>query len=104
MRVTFYRLKFFLVQLIVLTLGITAMHCPAALAQAQPDRVWLAGRYDGTRLVVYFDAVQFNGTIPPRRREACLSGGSGLFLSRQTSSELHCTVSKWAEYGTLRSG
>ncbi len=66
MRVPFHRVKSFLVQWIVLALGITAMHYPAAaLAQTQPDRVWLAGRCDGNRLVVYFDVVQFNGTIPP---------------------------------------
>jgi hypothetical protein len=58
-----YPFKSFLVQL-VLTLGIAAMQCSAALAQTQPDRLWLAGRYDGNRLVVYFDAVQFNGTVP----------------------------------------
>lgn len=48
----------------VLALGIALMQCSAALAQTQTDRIWLAGRYDGNRLVVYFDAVQFNGTVP----------------------------------------
>src|SRR6185312_3077386 len=47
-----------------LAIGIAVMQCSAVLAQTQPDRVWLAGRYDGNRLVVYFDAVQFNGTVP----------------------------------------
>ena len=34
------------------------------IAQAQSDRFWLAGRYDGNRVIVYFDAVKFNGTVP----------------------------------------
>lgn len=33
------------------------------IAQAQSDRFWLAGRYDGNRIIVYFDAVKFNGTL-----------------------------------------
>src|SRR6185312_6718115 len=57
------RLNFFLVRS-ALAIGIAVMQCSAVLAQTQPDRVWLAGRYDGNRLVVYFDAVQFNGTVP----------------------------------------
>jgi hypothetical protein len=56
--------KCFLPQLIILAFAIIAMCSPVALAQTQPDRVWLAGRYDGNRLVVYFDAVLFNGTVP----------------------------------------
>lgn len=38
-------------------------------ADAQPvgthsERFWLAGRYDGYRIIVYFDVVKFNGTVP----------------------------------------
>ena len=41
----------------------------AGTADAQPaanhlERFWLAGRYDGNRMIVYFDAVKFNGTVP----------------------------------------
>ena len=32
--------------------------------QSQPERFWLAGRYDGNRVIVYFDAVKFNRTVP----------------------------------------
>jgi hypothetical protein len=60
MRVPFQS-KCFL-QLIIL--AVVAMHLPTALAETQQARVWLAGRYDGNRLLVYFDAVQFNGTVP----------------------------------------
>jgi hypothetical protein len=48
----------------MLFLGVIAGRSSLLLAQTQPDRIWLAGRYDGNRLVVYFDAVHFNGTVP----------------------------------------
>jgi hypothetical protein len=35
-----------------------------ALAPPEAERFWLAGRYDGNRIVVYFDAVHFRGTVP----------------------------------------
>jgi hypothetical protein len=54
--------------LTILFLGVIAGRSSLLLAQRQPDRVWLAGRYDGNRLVVYFDAVQFNGTFPTTQR------------------------------------
>jgi hypothetical protein len=49
--------------LVFLLVGIAAQH-GTAFAQDQPQRFWLAGRYDRNRVVVYFDAVKFNGTIP----------------------------------------
>lgn len=33
-------------------------------AQPQSERVWLGGRYDGTRVIAYFDAVRFGETFP----------------------------------------
>jgi hypothetical protein len=35
-----------------------------AFGQTPPERFWLAGRYDGNRVIVYFDAVKFNRTVP----------------------------------------
>jgi len=35
-----------------------------ALAQTTSERCWLAGCYDGNRIVVYFDAVKFGDTFP----------------------------------------
>jgi hypothetical protein len=37
----------------------------SAQCQTKPDRVWLAGRYDGNRVIIYFDAVRFDDTLPP---------------------------------------
>jgi hypothetical protein len=39
-----------------------ALHFTPAFAQKKAERFWLAGRYDGNRVVIYFDAVKFEGT------------------------------------------
>ena len=61
----------FVVRLAIL--GIIAMTltsqvvAQAQIAQVQPEqapeRFWIAGRYDGNRIIVYFDAVKFEGTL-----------------------------------------
>ena len=40
-----------------------AVHCTWAFGQTNPERFWVAGRYDGDRVVVYFDAVKFQGSM-----------------------------------------
>jgi hypothetical protein len=32
--------------------------------QAPPEHFWIAGRYDGNKVIVYFDAVKFGNTYP----------------------------------------
>lgn len=49
---------------ITLVLGILALQPCIVRAQTQPERFWITGRYDRTRIIVYFDAVKFNGTLP----------------------------------------
>lgn len=45
--------------------GIAIPNEDMARAQTEsPERFWVAGRYDGNRVIVYFDAVEFNGTLP----------------------------------------
>jgi hypothetical protein len=78
MRVPHDRRKSFLL-LTILTLGITTLQSGAALAQSQPERFWLAGRYDGNRILVYFDAVKFNGTIPSEAEKIPCPVAVGLF-------------------------
>jgi hypothetical protein len=63
MRVPFHRVESLLMRLIVLTLGIATARCALA-DQTQPQRFWLAGRYDGNRIIVYFEGVKFKGTMP----------------------------------------
>ncbi len=55
--------KFLGLCLVFLLVEIAAQH-GTAFAQDQPQRFWLAGRYDRNRVIVYFDAVKFNGTLP----------------------------------------
>ena len=58
--------KLVLLCLLPLTLALSAPHYVSA--QAKPERFWLAGRYDGNRVIVYFDAVKFNGALPSTSR------------------------------------
>ena len=46
-----------------------ALLCPSVLAQTQRERFWLAGRYDGNRVLVYFQAIKFKHTIPTNARQ-----------------------------------
>jgi hypothetical protein len=46
------------------TVSAVIIQCHSAYAQENPERFWLAGRYDWNRIVVYFDAVHFGGTVP----------------------------------------
>src|SRR5437867_281973 len=47
-----------------LVLGVFVSHSVPAPTQTTPERFWLAGRYDGSRIIVYFGAVKFGGTVP----------------------------------------
>ena len=40
----------------------------SAVGQTARERFWLAGRYDGNRVLVYFQGVKFKHTIPPNAR------------------------------------
>src|SRR5690348_17191100 len=64
-----------LLRLTVAFLGISILHSHIALSQTRPERVWLAGRYDGTRIIVYFDAVHFNGTLPATAKKIIPTAG-----------------------------
>jgi hypothetical protein len=57
------------IRLTVLLLGLLIVRYTPSYAQKQSERHWLAGRYDGNRVVVYFDAVTFNGTMTANARE-----------------------------------
>ena len=47
-----------------LMLGLLVSRNVPFLGQTAPERFWLAGRYDGNRIIVYFDAVKFRQTVP----------------------------------------
>jgi hypothetical protein len=52
LRLTFSVLAFF-----------TVLHYIPTFGQTKPERFWVAGRYDGDRVLVYFDSVKFEGTM-----------------------------------------
>jgi hypothetical protein len=49
---------------VCLSLALLAAHGDPAFGQTTPERVWLAGRYDRTSVIVCFEAVTFTGTFP----------------------------------------
>lgn len=53
---------------VVLLSGVLFVPWRPAMGQKVPERFWLAGRYDGNRVVIFFDAVQFEGTMAPVER------------------------------------
>jgi hypothetical protein len=57
------RYSFFL-RFTILLLGVATAQCASTPTQTEASRFWLAGRYDGNRIIVYYDAVQFHGTVP----------------------------------------
>lgn len=58
--------KKILLSIVTLILAISALTMVPQTppSRAQRDPFWIAGRYDGNRVIIYFDAVVFNGTIP----------------------------------------
>ncbi|MGA7416323.1 MAG: hypothetical protein WBW33_37985 [Bryobacteraceae bacterium] len=49
------------------------------LGKEKPERFWLAGRYDGNRVVVYFDAVKFGNNGPPNAIDIPYPVAKGFF-------------------------
>ena len=48
-------------------------------AQTPPERYWLAGRYDGNRVIVYFEGVKFKGTMPSSPHRLASPTAEGFF-------------------------
>src|SRR5207302_6475417 len=73
----------------ILILALVVTFSLAVSAQIQPERFWLAGRYDGDRILIYFQAVKFNHTIPQNARrlpDAVVDGFLTKSRSLQTTS------------------
>jgi hypothetical protein len=49
----------------IAVLGAIALQVSPVLGQAEPEPFWIAIRYDSSRVIIYFDAVKFNNTVPP---------------------------------------
>jgi hypothetical protein len=64
------------VQFGILVLALSAVRSPLTSQTSRrpspsltDERFWLAGRYDTNRIIVYFEAVQFNGTLPSNAQQ-----------------------------------
>jgi len=55
---------------------------PAA-AQSPSPRFWLAGRYDGNHVIVFFDAVKFKGTVPRTARSLAVPTTPGFLFQKE---------------------
>src|SRR2546423_12359758 len=56
---------FCVLRLTALLLGASVVYSGSVMGQSQTEQFWLGGRYDGNRVVVYFDKVKFKGTMSP---------------------------------------
>ena len=64
---------------LLIIFALFALRCIPGWGQQQPDRLWLAGRYDGDRVVIYFDAVKFAGAMAPNARKIADPVAAGFF-------------------------
>ncbi len=57
------------------------------IAQTRKPRFWLAGRYDGNRIVAFFDAVKFKGTVPRTARPLPIPATFGFLFQDELPAE-----------------
>jgi hypothetical protein len=65
--------------------ALAALSVPSipTIAQEPSARFWLAGRYDGNRIVVFFDAVKFKGTVPPSAHTLAIPAALGFLFQKE---------------------
>jgi hypothetical protein len=66
-------------RLAVLILVLLTLNSIPIYGQPKSERFWVAGRYDGNRVLVYFDAVKFKGTLPSSARKLPYPVADGFF-------------------------
>jgi hypothetical protein len=79
MTIILAKANFITLRLAVLSLGLLALCYTVTFGQKESERFWLAGRYDGNRVVVYFDAVKFEGTMSSNARKIANPAASAFF-------------------------
>ena len=65
---------------------VIAVQLVPVTAQPPTPRFWLAGRYDGNHIIVFFDAVKFNGTVPRTARPLAIPTTVGFLFQRELSA------------------
>ncbi|HXX21305.1 MAG TPA: hypothetical protein VEJ46_18050 [Candidatus Acidoferrum sp.] len=78
--------RIILQRLAALLLGLLAVRCAPTFGQKKAERFWLAGRYDGNRVVIYFDAVKFEGTMHSNARKIAPPVADAFFEPVQLSA------------------
>jgi hypothetical protein len=64
----------------VLSLVIVCESFGQSQSQAERQPFWLAGRYDGNRVIIYFDSVKFNNTVPSNAPRIVAPVAEGFYL------------------------
>lgn len=60
---------------------------PQARNEAPPgERVWIAGRYDANRIIVYLDSAEFRDTVPTSARKIAAPKADGFFTPMAMSA------------------
>jgi hypothetical protein len=76
----------------ILILCLVIAHRDSILGQAPSDRVWLAARYDRTRVVIYFEAARFHGTFPRNAGNIAAPEADVLFPPQAVSADSLASV------------
>ncbi len=77
-------------------LVVTSARLVPAAAQAPGPRFWLAGRYDGNHVIVFFDAVKFKGTVPRTARPLAIPTTFGFLFQRELPTSYVAQLQKKA--------
>lgn len=86
MRVPSSNSRLFFVLLTIVLFGSIAVQCAPIPNQTKSDHFWLAGRYDRNRIIVYFGAVKFSGTLPHDVNRLADPVAGGFFAPVQLSA------------------
>ena len=73
-------------------------------AQTPALRFWVAGRYDGNHIVVFFDAVKFKGTFPRAARSLAPPSTLGFLFQREIPAGYFAQLPKGPGKERFRSG
>src|ERR1022692_4652371 len=79
---------------VLVFVAVVAIDIGNASGEVAAEHFWLAGRYDGNRVIVYFDAVRFGADHPPREGTIAPPVAQGFFDPVPTSSEFVASVLK----------
>ena len=69
-------------RLVCLSLALLLVRDQRLFSQSSRESLWLAGRYDRTRLVVYFQAVKFKDAFPTGARSIAPPIADAFFTPR----------------------